>query len=195
MKKITINPIIKKAEKRFRLMLKTFGVDPYGLASHVEEASKWARLMLKKYPKADKEVVMLSVWLHDIGHYSISRKADHAAIGERRAKEFLKKEKYPEEKAEAVLHCVRSHRCRDVMPRTLEARIIAFIDSASHVTDTMYFDMARVDKSAKKKFRAYAKMQRDLREFSLFPKEKKKLTGLFKAWKVLIKEYEKINLG
>ena len=35
---------------------------------HVEQVEKWALKILDYYPEADREVVLLSVWLHDIGH-------------------------------------------------------------------------------------------------------------------------------
>jgi hypothetical protein len=80
------------------------------------------------------------------------------------------------------------------MPKSLEAKIMAFIDSASHMTDSMYFDMAKDAKEKKENFRVYAKMERDLRDLSSFPEIQKELTGLYNAWQNLIKEYEKINL-
>ena len=108
---------------------------------------------------------------------------------------ILEKENYDKLKIEKVLHCVRSHRCRDVMPETLEAKIMAFIDSASHMTDSMYFGMAKDDKNMKQQFRVYSKMERDLRDLSTFPEAKEKLLGLYDAWQKLIKEYEKIDLS
>jgi hypothetical protein len=107
----------------------------------------------------------------------------------------LEKENFPKEKMEKVLHCVRAHRCRDVMPESLEAKIMACIDSASHMTDfSIYSSMAKNDKESGEKFRVYAKMERDWRDVSTFPEIKKELEPLYDAWKKLIKEYEKINL-
>jgi HD superfamily phosphodiesterase len=186
--------IIDKAKDTFLQMIDNFGTDPYGLQDHVAEAEKWARLMLKKYPQADAEVVLLAVWLHDIGHYPIPTEIDHAIRGEQRAKEFLELENYDKEKTLAVLHCVRSHRCRDVMPEPLEAKMVAFVDSASHMTDTMYMKIARDDKANNQSFRVYAKMDRDFRDLSSFPEMQKELTDLYHSWQKLLKEYEKVDL-
>jgi len=186
--------IIKKAKAEFLRTVNDFGSDPYGLLAHVPEVERWAKFMLKKYPQANEEVVLLSVWLHDIGHYPIPSKIDHAIRGEELAKKFLEHEKYPRKKMNEVLHCVRSHRCSDVIPNTLEAKIISFVDSASHITDSIYFDMAKDDKKNKIQFRVYAKMERDWRDLSSFPDIKNELTGLYNAWNNLIKEYEKIDL-
>ena len=79
----------------------------------------------------------------------------------------------PEDEIKKVLHCVRSHRCDDVLLISIKAKIIAFADSAAHLTDDLYFDIARKDKERKKPFKVYSKIERDLRDLSLFPKEKK----------------------
>lgn len=185
--------IVKKAKAKFLEMVSDFGTDPYHLLSHVPEAEKWAKLMLKQYPQANEEVVLLSVWLHDIGHYPLPTEIDHAVRGEQRAKEFLEHEKYDSEKMNEVLNCVRAHRCRDVMPKSLEAKIMAFVDSASHMTDTMYLDMVRTDEEGRFP-RTYAKMERDMRDLSAFPEVQEKMAGLYGAWQNLLKEYEKIDL-
>ena len=186
--------IIKKTKTLFLQMVKDYGSDPYNLTSHVQEVEKWARFMLKRYPEANEEIVLLAVWLHDTGHFLIPKCDDHAVGSEQAAREFLLKEEYPHEKMKEVLHCVRAHRCSDIMPETLEAKIIAFIDSASHMTDSIYFKMSKDDKENRESFRAYAKMERDLRDLSAFPEVQKELIGLINAWKKLIQEYEKIDL-
>jgi hypothetical protein len=53
--------IIEKAQAIFLKMVNDFGSDPFHLLSHVPEAEKWAKFMLKKYPEADKEIVLLAV--------------------------------------------------------------------------------------------------------------------------------------
>lgn len=186
--------IIQNAKQLFRKMIDDFNSDPYKLWNHVFEVEKWAKFMLKKHPEANKDVVLLSVWLHDIGHYPLSTKIDHAVRGKQRAREFLQQQSVSEDIIRKVLHCVRSHRCKDVQPNTLEAKIIAFADSASHLTDDLYFDIARKDKEAKRPFKVYSKIERDLRDLSLFPEIKKELTRLGETWKKLLEEYEKINI-
>jgi len=193
--------IILKTKKFFQERVKKYGEDrpgypdPFGLLKHVEEVAKWADFLCDKNKDADREVVMLSVWLHDVGHYPLPTKIDHAARGQRLAKQFLSQEKYDSSKIQQVLHCVRSHRCKDIMPQTIEAKIIACADSASHFTDSMYMDMAKDDKKAKVPLRVYGKIERDYRDASIFPGVKKSLTPLYMAWKKLISEYEKIDLS
>jgi HD superfamily phosphodiesterase len=186
--------ILDKVKIEFFKMIDDFGADPYDLRAHIREMEKWARFMLGKYPKANGEIVMLSVFLHDIGHYPIAVNADHAVTGEQRARVLLSQQNYPKDKMEEVLHCVRAHRCSDVIPQTLEAKIIAFIDSASHMTDIVYFKMAKDDKEKNGKFRAYGKIERDFRDLSSFPEIQEEMFEMYDAWKRLIDAYEKLNL-
>lgn len=187
--------IADQAKEKFFQMINDFCSDPYHLRPHVPEVEKWAKHLLKKFPEANAEVVLLAVWLHDLGHYPIPAKIDHAIRSEERAKEFLEKLNYPKDKTDKVLHCVRAHRCRDVMPSSIEAKIIACADSASHMTESMYFDMAKDDKENSRDFRVYAKMERDYRDLGAFPKIQNELKELYETWKKLIKIYEKIDLN
>ncbi|MBW3018236.1 HD domain-containing protein [Candidatus Woesearchaeota archaeon] len=183
--------LIEKAKNRFKQMLDDFGSDPYCLGSHMPEMERWAHYMLKRFPEADREVVLLSVWLHDVGHYPVPTEIDHAVRGVDRSREFLENEGLVDGKLEKVLHCVRAHRCRDVKPTTIEAKIIAFIDSASHMTDkNIYLDMVRVYNSYEK---ILGKLERDYRDLELFPEIKKELEELYIAWKHILLEHQKAD--
>jgi hypothetical protein len=186
--------IIEKAREKFFQMIDEFGSDPYRLSGHVPEVEKWARWILKDYPEAEEEVTILGACLHDLGHYPIPTETDHAIRGEERARAFLESESYPKDKMDKVLHCIRAHRCRDAMPESLEAKIVACADSASHMMSWTYFDMAIDDKRDKCEFRAYGKIERDFRDLAAFPQVQEKLRGLYDAWKNVINEYEKIDI-
>lgn len=181
--------IIQKAKERFIGMIDDYGKDPFGLESHIASMEKWAERVIGKYKEADGEVLRLAVYLHDIGHYPIDEDNDHAVKGEKIAREFLIENNYPADKMDQVLHAVRAHRCRDVEPETLEARLIAFIDSASHMTDSLYIGCAR---DSGKEF-ALAKIERDYRDLGLFPEMQVEMKGLCEAWKRLVEEYFKVN--
>lgn len=182
---------LDNAKKRFHKMIDDFGSDPYGLISHLHEMEKWGRFVLKKHPEANEEIVFLAIWLHDVGHYPIPTDIDHAIRGEKIAKEFLESENLEKEKIAKVLHCIRAHRCKDVIPQTIEAKIIACIDSASHMTDHLYISMAKEGKFSD----ALNKLDRDYRDLSPFPEIKDKLTNTYNSWKELLKSFEQINIS
>lgn len=183
--------IIEKAKKEFYSLLEKHPEDPWDLKNHIPEAEKWADWICKRYPEADREVLMLAVWLHDIGHYPVIEGNDHATTSEVIARQFLNEEKYDESRMEKVLHCVRSHRNRDVKPSTLEAKLFAVVDSASHFTWGPYVEMCYQGRSDW----AFPKLERDYKDFDAFPELKKELTPLYKAWKKLITELDKIGIN
>ncbi|OVE74896.1 hypothetical protein BVX95_00885 [archaeon D22] len=183
--------IIEKSKNFFIETVKKHKTDPYGLLNHVYEVEKWALKFIKKYPEIDSEVLLVSAWLHDIGHYPL-QEIDHAITGEKIAKEFLTKNNYPSEKIAKVLHCIRCHRNKDVKPKTIEARALIFCDSASHMTDHMYLNVLRDNTAKDRNYSAKDKLIRDYNDLDLFPEMKEGLTGLYHGWLKLIEEYEKI---
>jgi 23S rRNA maturation-related 3'-5' exoribonuclease YhaM len=181
--------LIEKAKKKILSSIFDYGDDPWNLKIHIKEAEKWAGRILNMYPKADKEVVMLSIWLHDIGHYPIP-KEDHAIISERIAKEFFITEKANAELSNQVLHCIRSHRNCDVKPQTFEAKLFAMIDSVSHFTYAPYMEMAQDGRMEQ----AIGKLERDFRDIKPFPEVLKMVTPIYQALKNLLLELEKLDL-
>lgn len=183
------NIAISNSKKLFLTHIEDHGEDPWSLKIHIEEAIKWADKLLKKYPKLDRNVIFLSIWLHDVGHYPVT-KEDHAVKSEKIAKEFLTKQKVDAGTINQVLHCIRSYRNKDVKPKTAEAKFFAALDSISHFTYAPYIDMARDGRGKA----AEEKLERDYRDLKPFPELKIELTPLYKAWKKLLKEINKQDL-
>jgi len=178
--------IIDKAKSHF---LRTFKKDrspiyPY-LTRHVVEVEKWAKKILRNHQEGDEEVVLLSVWLHDIGMAIGNKNEDHAVKSEIETRRFLSKMELSPEKIEKVAHGVRAHRCKDVQPKSLEAKILAAADSVSHMTEINYI----VHLSDGLRDYALAKLERDYRDAGLFPELQKEITPLYKAWKKLLSVY------
>lgn len=182
--------IVDKARK-YCLHIISSHDDIFDLKSHIPEAEKWAKLILSEHEEADQEIVLLAVWLHDISHYIGKKDSDHAVRSEKMAREFLTKEKYPTEKIEKVAHCIRSHRCRDIQPETVEAKIMVCADSASHMTGYSYIDVMHRGNFSY----VESKIERDYRDVGLFPEVQTKLTPLYKIWKKLSREYEKLGIA
>lgn len=155
------------------------------LPRHLTQVERWAKRLLQEHPEALGEVVLASVWLHDVGLLTGPDETDHAVNSEIEARRFLTTIGADENFIARVSHCVRAHRCRDVQPETIEAKILAVSDSASHMTDTVYIEMVnRGEREA-----ALAKMERDLRDVSLFPELREKMMPLYQGWKNLLTVY------
>lgn len=183
---------IENTKKFMRKTISKAKSDPFGLIRHVEIVERRAKFILKSHPEADEETILLGVWLHDIGHYPADDE-DHAIKGEKKAFEFLKKLKLDKDKINNVAHCVRAHRCRDVLPGSIEAKIIACADSAAHFLDFMYLDIIMSYKNSIKKYSALDKLERDWRDVAIFPEVKDKLEKLYLYWKQLIIEFKNVN--
>lgn len=81
---------------------------------------------------ADREVVEISAWLHDIGSV-INGREDHHLTGARIAEEKLKELNYPTEKIEMVKRCILNHRgSQKNNPTSIEEKIIADADALSN---------------------------------------------------------------
>lgn len=142
-----------------------------------------AEKVLKIYPEADLTITILGAWLHDLGHFIGRDKEDHAIVGEEEARKFLATLTDDKNLIEAVAHCVRAHRCKDVQPETIEAKIVAFSDSASHlIHEIVYPDIFfKFDKKT-----ALGKLGRDYRDLALLPKAQMDLLPYYSAWHELL---------
>ena len=187
------NEIIEKTKQHFLDTIKATdpaSMYPY-LPRHVIEVEKWAKKLLQKHPEADKEITLLSVWLHDIGQAIGNKDDDHAVKSGDEANRFLPELGLDKERIEKVFHCVRAHRCKDVQPETIEAKILAVADSATHMTDINYI-VHLSDKSGnwgRSKEWVLEKLERDYRDIGLFPEFQKEIRPLYEAWKQLLNVY------
>ncbi len=163
----------------------------FDLTEHLQGVEKWARWMLKRYSQASEVVVLTAVFWHDVGQYTGENK-DHAVNSAVAVKKYLESEDLSEEEKENIVHCVRAHRNNDVQPETLEAKILAWSDSASHFTSNVYWLMTESDLFNQDKtddYQALGKIERDWRDLDLFPEERKEFEEICGAWKNLIKTF------
>jgi len=181
--------IIQKAKNEFLSMLDR-NYDKYNLRLHIQEAEKWLIYILKKYPEANKEILELTVWLHDIGQYPINEKIDHAITSEKIAEEFFKRQKCHQSTIKEVLHCIRSHRNKDVKPQSLEAKLFCALDSISHFTYAPHIDMLRNGRGKE----GLEKLERDYHDLDGFPEIKKELTPIYRSWKSLLLNLIKLDI-
>lgn len=81
---------------------------------------------------ADKEVVLVAAWMHDIGSILYGRE-DHHVTGAKVAGEKLRELGYPPEKIERVKQCILNHRGSAPRERlSIEEQILAEADVMSN---------------------------------------------------------------
>lgn len=107
-----------------------FGIGCY---YHIVAVVKNAELLADKYG-ADREVVMIAAWLHDIASitdYSLYEL--HHIHGAEMAYDLLKEYSYEEQKIFLVQECIRNHRGSiDAKRNSLEELCVADADAISH---------------------------------------------------------------
>jgi uncharacterized protein len=106
-----------------------YGYEPF--THHFIPVVKYANELAEELG-ADKEVVTIAAWLHDIGSVIYGRE-DHHLTGAKIAEEKLKEFNYPIEKIEMVKKCILNHRgSQKNNPTSIEERIIADADALSN---------------------------------------------------------------
>lgn len=181
--------IVDKAQSRILDRIEKYWSDPYNQKHHVPLVVDQIRKCIVLEPTANELVCLLWWRLHDVWHYNEEINVDHAVIWAEIARSFLQENWIEENIIEQVVHCVRSHRCRDIPPSTLEAKIVAFSDSASHFLDLVYLDIGK--KSWTKL--ALEKLERDYRDLWLLPKLKPNFDWLYNSSKSILIDLEKNN--
>ena len=106
-----------------------YGYEPFMF--HFAPTVKYA-LELADELGADREVVEISAWLHDIGSV-IHGRENHHFTGADIAEKKLKELNYPAEKIEMVKNCILNHRgSQKNNPTSIEEKIIADADALSN---------------------------------------------------------------
>jgi len=161
------------------------------LPYHLMEVERFANLLCDKFPEADRDIVGLGVWFHDIGRLRGYEK-DHDVYGAEEAQKVLAKKGFPTDKIKRVYEVCRTHRCTDVQPESLEAKILATADAMSHFTHGFYFrlfqhyqdkmDFDEIRKLVRKK------LERDFNKKILFDEAKKEVQDIYEAMRLVLQD-------
>jgi HD superfamily phosphodiesterase len=124
--------------------------------THLLGVEKFAKKLLKKLPKADKETILLGVWLHDLQRIR-GIKGDHAKIGAREAEKVMKQFGYPQKTIQHVKKIISAHSCNTrLIPKTIEGKILASADAMSHYINDFYLTIATTGERDLKNFKTWA---------------------------------------
>lgn len=120
----------KEVLERCRKETNQFGMGCY---CHIAAVVKNAEILAEKY-KADKEVVMIAAWLHDIASVTDYALYElHHVHGAEMAYDILKEYGYDSEKIHLVQECIRSHRGSvNSGKNSMEELCVADADAISH---------------------------------------------------------------
>ena len=173
--------IIEEIEKFVRNKSPDFFVE-----HHIKTVVSESLKLSEKYPEADKEILEVAAWLHDVGHdfekcgntkAYIDERSHHIRSAEL-TKEFLTKINFSKEKIDKIIHCIESHRTRTPPePKTIEAKIVASADNLSHFieVDTLFKKLGAAE--------GFAKLKRDLKADFMLPEALEKANEIMKEIK------------
>lgn len=104
-----------------------------GCYYHIESVVKNAEILAEKY-NADKEIVMIAAWLHDIASVTdYALYEEHHIHGARMAYEILSELSYDETKIQIVQKCIQNHRGSvNLHKNSVEELCVADADAISH---------------------------------------------------------------
>jgi HD superfamily phosphodiesterase len=169
---------------------------------HQKEVIRCADKLLNVYKQADKQIVVIVCWLHDISKYFIKNKletkkhhATHHFSSYSFAKKFLKQYNLEDEIIEKIAQCVLRHRnSSPYEARTLEEKIVVVADTLSHFTGVFYFTHFKFHPESTLESMVenqLIKLKRDWRDLGLLPGSKKIVEKEYKIFKKLHENYFK----
>ncbi|MFH0949215.1 MAG: HD domain-containing protein [Candidatus Aenigmatarchaeota archaeon] len=147
---------------------------------------------------ADKTVIELAVWLHDITHVIGIKKIphDHPKVNSDFAEKFLKENGFDENTIKNVCHCILNHGCQDGrIPKTLEGKIIASADAMAHIKnfEMLLFAGFYLNKYDNKEVYNWlkAKISRDWKQKIMLPEAKEMIKERYHEIEILLENMEK----
>lgn len=136
-----MTPIVEKTKEyvEFLLTNKLPSNCIYHNLTHTKRVVKSTKEIMDSTPLSedDKEILLISAWMHDIGH--VEGCVNHEEKSMEWAQEFLQKEKASPELIEGVRQCIQATRM-DLEPKTLNEKIIRDADASHFAKD--YFEEA-----------------------------------------------------
>jgi len=201
MTQVIMNKIIHHSQEEIKKLASQNGwLWFYNL--HQREVIKYAEKLLQIYKKADRPIVLIACWLHDIAHYYarngreiLAVKKNHHLTGAKIAAKILRR--YPIKAAEIakIKNCILRHRNKKpYCPKTLEEKIMVVADSMSHFGSIFYFTYFKIHPERTLEMMVaddLAKLKRDWRDINLLPRAKGLVAKEYALIKKLLENYKK----
>ncbi|MEM4230669.1 MAG: NUDIX domain-containing protein [Candidatus Pacearchaeota archaeon] len=94
--------------------------------AHVFRVYNLCKEFIKKYPRANKKILLTSALLHDIGH---AREGEHSLNGSKMAIKILKNKDFTSEEILKISECIKTHSVRnEKTPLSIEGKILSDCD-------------------------------------------------------------------
>jgi uncharacterized protein len=160
---------------------------------HIKIVAKNA-LRLAKIYNADKEIIEIASWLHDISRAKGLKPGDdnlHHISGAEKAEKILIDLKYPEDKIKKIKRCILTHRGAksDYIPESIEEKIVANADAMAHFDAflNLFSEFVSPDNFDDGIKLIEAKIERDWNRKLTLPEARKLVEDKYTAIKLLFK--------
>jgi hypothetical protein len=167
---------------------------------HQKEVNKSAELLLKHY-KADRQIVMLATWLHDISKYFIKNKKHtekynktHHIDSYKIAMEILSEYNLEQDEIDRICNSVLRHRNKSpYQVQSIEDKIVAVADKMSHFSSVFYFTYFKfhpddsIEDMVKQNIK---KIKLDWKNINLLPKARSLVK---KEYEILLRMHQNYN--
>lgn len=102
-------------------------------SNHILNVVNFAKKLAERY-NADKFIVTIAAYLHDITYIQTKEHSDHEIKGSEFAKDYLQKFNLDNKEIEAISNCILKHRGSKKRERnTTEEKIVACADAMDHI--------------------------------------------------------------
>jgi len=163
-----------------------FHKEPYYYIYHILPAYNISIGLAKRY-NANKEIVAISILLHDIGLINLDKGKEHDEAGVKKSKKILKDIGLNDKKIKEILHCIRYHDARDKNPLSIEGKIVCTADALSHIVTPWYIIKGRNSRKNNKDIIKWLskKLNKDFNRIQ-FEEIKEEINPIYKNWKIIL---------
>jgi uncharacterized protein len=155
-------------------------------------------LKLAEIYNADKEVVEIACWLHDIARakgLTPGEDNNHHISGTKKAEEILLNLNYPKDKIKKITQCILAHRGakNEYPPQTIEEKIVANADAMAHFDSflNLFSEFVGPDNFEEGLSLIKNKLERDWNKKLTLPEAKKLEKNNYKIIKSLFENLKK----
>jgi HD superfamily phosphodiesterase len=186
-----MSPLVKKIRQEVINEATTSKyIDDWFLPEHLLVVEEMANWLCDQLPEADREVVILAVWFHDIGRLE-GIEDGHDVYGAKKSRERLSETDISLEKIELVAEACLAHRAEEVKPASLEAKILATADAMSHFTSPLFYfrviEHYRKTKTLEETLKIISnKLERDYEEKMVIEIGRVRVSEKYEAWKKIL---------
>lgn len=138
--------IIRQVHEYVKAECKGFSEIDDIFENHILNVERFAEKLADTY-KANKFVVMIAAYLHDITYVQTGDHSTHEIEGSVFVKEYLKRFNLKNEEIELISKCILHHRgSKHSERKTMEEKIIACADAMDHIDRCLHMFFLRIDK-------------------------------------------------